>query len=259
MKEDKSVVDKKNDGSRKKVLIGLAIGAIIVCLLATAVILVMFNGASPGSEHVLKLKLTGNGSISDSQLSLTKSVLLFRFNQLGQDVSASTMRDGQGNAFVVVNYSNLSDDKAVSIATTPGVFEMRIQTTGNDSAHVLYGEDVASVSSPKSFAYQSGWGIPIMLTQNGAKQLQQACIQYGATTDPDSHPIIMRLDGVEFNREPLASDLASSISKAPVLQMNIMLGNGTTSQAQAENIYIQMSGGSLPVSLEVVSQGNETN
>ena len=61
------------------------------------------------------------------------------------------MRDSQNNAYMQIDFAGMTVDQANTIVGTPGKFEMRIQTTGNESAHVLYGEDVAGVSAPQSF------------------------------------------------------------------------------------------------------------
>ena len=244
---------------------------LVVCLLLAIVLLGpsysngQFNtklnfGLDFVGGSTLTYKLTNqsnpNETISDATLELTKEIMTNKINKYGLSSTSIRSVTDQNNVYMQIDFAGMTVDQANTIVGTPGKFEMRIQTTGNESAHVLYGEDVAGVSPPQSFADAGGaWGVPIMLSPKGAQELQQASIQYGATTDPNNHPLIMLLDGVEFNREPLASDLASSISKAPVLQMNAMLGSNATSQAQAENVYVQMSSGSLPVQVQEVSAG----
>ena len=209
----------------------------------------------------LTYKLTNqsnpNETISEATLELTKDIMTKKINKYGLSSTAiRSVTDSQNNAYMQIDFAGMTVDQANTIVGTPGKFEMRIQTTGNESAHVLYGEDVAGVSPAQMFIDEGNtWGVPIMLSQKGAQELQQACIKYGATTDPNNHQLIMLLDGVEFNREPLSSALASSIAQAPVLQMNAMLGTNATAKAQAENVYVQMSSGSLTVQVQEVSAG----
>jgi preprotein translocase subunit SecD len=249
------VDDKRN--SRKIIIAGLVIGALLVCLLLAAAVL-MSSGGSNGAtsvqgEHVLKLK-AGSGTVTDSQLSQTKSILQNRFQERGYSASISTMRDNQSNAYVLVDYGNMPYNDAVTIATTPGVFEVRIQTSGNQSEHVLYGDDVKEISPVSSYAdANDAWGISFSLTTAGAQKFQQACIDSGATKDPDNHTVMMLLDSQVFYNKPMSSELASSISKKPADTFRAMTGTGDQGKALADQVYMCLREGSLPISLEIVS------
>jgi preprotein translocase subunit SecD len=255
------VVSDKKDSSRKKIMIGLAIGVILVCLLAVVIFFMTHEGISSDKDHILKLKLTGNGTIQDSQVSSAKSVLQNRFSERGYDTSVDTMRDDQGNAYLLVYYGNISDGDVTSIATTPGVFEMRIHTSDSQSEHVLYGDDIQSASAPISYPIgntSASWGIALSLTSSGAQKFQQACIDSGAVKDPDNHSVMMLLDGKMFSDYPLSSDLADSIAKNPVEVLSAMTGTGDQVKSMAENLSMCLQGRTLPVRLEVVSLSIES-
>jgi preprotein translocase subunit SecD len=261
----------KDQGMWTRLVTDWRVILLVICLLIAVVLLGpsysngQFNtnlkfGLDFVGGSTVTYKLTNqsnpNETISEATLDLTKQIMTNKINKYGLSSTAiRSVTDSQNNAYMQIDFAGMTVEQANTIVGTPGKFEMRIQTTGNESAHVLYGEDVAGVSSAQYFTDSGAWGVPIMLTQKGAQELQQACIQYGATTDPNNHPLIMLLDGVEFNREPLSSELASSISKSPETRMNAMLGSNATAQAQAENVYVQMSSGSLPVQVQEVSAG----
>lgn len=254
------MVSDKKDGSRNKIMIVLAIGVILVCLLAAVIFFMTHEGVSSDKVHVLKLKLAGNNTVTDSQVSLTKSVLQNRFSERGYDVSVDTTRDDQGSAYVLVYYGNTSDGDVTSIATTPGVFEMRLRTSDNQSEHVLYGDDIQSAGGPTSFKQDNvseSWGVALQLTSTGAQKFQKACIDSGATKDPANHSVMALLDGKVFFDSPLANDLADSIAKNPVNNLLAMTGTGDPGKLMAENVSMCLQGGTLPVRLEVVSSGIE--
>ncbi len=267
------MAEKENEGMWTRLLTDWRVILLVVCLLLAIVLIGpsysngQFNtnlkfGLDFEGGSTLKLQLINqsnpNETISDATLEQTKSIMEFKINQYGlKNTAIHTVRDDNKNAYMLIDFAGLTVDKAKEVVGKQGKFEMRIQTTGNDSALVLDGSDVMGVSPPTQFIDQDNtWGVPISLTPTGASKLQQAAVKYGATTDPNSHPLIMLLDGVEFNREPLSAQLAANIAKSPVLQMNAMLG-GSDQKAhdQAESVFIQMSGGSLPVQVVEVGSG----
>lgn len=256
MSEDDRMVDDKRN-SKKIIIAGLVIGVMLVCLLVAAAVL-MSSGGSNGAtsaqgEHVLKLK-AGNGTVTDSQLSQTKSILESRFQERGYSATISTMRDNQSNAYVLVDYGDTPNNDTVSIATTPGVFEMRIQTSGNESEHILFADDVKEVSSAMSYPDSNGaWGISFSLSTSGAQKFQQACIDSGATRDPNHHYVMMLLDGHVFYNNPISGTMAGSIATKQVNTFRAMMGTGDTGKAMASQVYMCLKEGSLPISLEVVN------
>ncbi len=209
----------------------------------------------------LKLKLvnnsTPNAPVSEATLQDTKSIMEMRINEYGlKNTPVNTVRDGQGNAYVLMNFAGIPYEEAMNIVGKQGVFEIRIQTQGNESVKVLGGNDVQAVSGATLQTEMTGsvWGVPFILTKDGAAKFQQACIQYGATTDPESHYVQMVMDGNVFYSRPLSSELANSLRTKPVDQMVAMTGTGTDGETLAKDVSVHMKH-SLPVSVEVVSSG----
>lgn len=211
----------------------------------------------------VKLKLFNNSSpnqtISDTTLELTKSIMELKINQYGlKNTPVSTVRDGDGNAYVLIDFAGIPYKEAMSIVGKQGKFEMRIQTQGNESAFVLDGSDVQGVSDPQADVSTGGdtaYGVNFLLTKEGADKFQQAAIKYGATSDPENHYVMMLLDGKIFYSRPLSSELANSLRTKPVDQMVAMTGTGEEGRAMAKEVSVHMRGGSLPVNVEVVSSG----
>ncbi|AFC99034.1 Preprotein translocase subunit SecD [Methanocella conradii HZ254] len=214
-----------------------------------------------GGSYV-KLKLLNNSSpgqpISDQTLELTKSIMELKINEYGlKNTPVNTVRDDQGNAYVLIDFAGIPYDEAMSIVGRQGKFEMRIQTQGNESAFILDGSDVTGVSDPVAHieGTETAYGVTFGLTKAGAEKFQQACIKYGATADPESHYVMMLLDGKVFYSRPLSSELANSLKTKPVDQMEAMTGTGDEGKAMAKEVSVHMRGGSLPVSVQVVSSG----
>lgn len=215
-----------------------------------------------GGSYV-KLKLVNNSSpnepITENTLQLTKSIMELKINAYGlQNTPVSTVRDDQGNAYVLIDFAGIPYDEAMNIVGRQGKFEMRIQTQGNQSEHILYGDDVQGVSDPTPTIEGDGttsYGVNFGLTKAGAEKFQKACIQYGATTNPNDHYIMMLLDDQVFYSRPLSSQLASDIATRPVDQMVAMTGTGQEGQTMAKDVSVHMRSGSLPVSVIPVSSG----
>jgi preprotein translocase subunit SecD len=211
----------------------------------------------------VKLKLFNNSSpdqaITDQTLELTKSIMELKINQYGlKNTPVNTVRDDQGNAYVLIDFAGIPYDEAMSIVGKQGKFEMKIQTQGNESTFVLDGSDVQGVSDPQAEVGTGGetaYGVNFLLTKAGADKFQQAAIKYGATTDPESHYVMLLLDGKVFYSRPLSAELANSLRTKPSDQMIAMTGTGDEGKALAKEVSVHMRGGSLPVNVQVVSSG----
>jgi len=220
-----------------------------------------FQGGSYVTLQLINNSSNGNvsGPVSQSNIDLTKSILEKKINAYGlQNTPVNTMTDSSGNAYVKIQFAGIPYDEAMNIVGHQGVFDIRIQTTGNNSVIIVNGSDVQGVGDPFSQIQNDGttaWGVSFMLSPEGAQKFQQACIQYGATTAPQNHYITMELDGVPFYSEPLASSLASSLASAPVTTMEAMTGTGSTGQSEAQSVSISMRAGALPVKVVPVSSG----
>jgi preprotein translocase subunit SecD len=210
----------------------------------------------------VKLKLINNSSpnepISEATLERTKAIMETKINEYGlKNTPVNTVRDGDNNAYVLVDFAGIPYDQAMSIVGRQGKFEMKIQTQGNESAFILDSSDVQGVSDPAAHmeSGQTVYGVPFILTKSGAEKFQQACIQYGATTDPNNHYVMMLLDGNVFYSRPLSAELANDLKTKPVDQMEAMTGSDAEGQEMARTVSIHMSAGSLPVSVVPVSSG----
>lgn len=234
------------------VIVGIVIG---ICLLGVIAYYTLgFNKVMPVAGHELTIKV-GNGTVSDATLIATKDILRARFGEYGSIALASTMRDDQGNAYVTINYGNIPYDEAASLTQHQGKFEIRIQTQGNDSAYILDGNDVQAVSEPVFHTDTNGqtaYGVTFSLTKTGAEKFQQVCIQYGATTDPDNHYIMMFIDDKMFHSRPMSAELANSLKTQQVDTMIAMTGTGDDGKLIAKFVSIFLRTGPLPVKTEIV-------
>ncbi|MDD1753773.1 MAG: preprotein translocase subunit SecD [Methanotrichaceae archaeon] len=181
----------------------------------------------------------------------TKKVLDSKLNRLGlQDIKVRTV----GNQFILIDLAGVDITSAQDLVGKPGKFEIRIQTEGNETMHVLYGDAVDSVEIPRGDS-QSRWGVPFALSEEGARIFQKAAIDAGATKDPEAHEISMYLDKDEIFSAPLAPELAASLQKSPSRSMVAEAGMGDEGSNKAKELYIHLREGALPVSVMIVSSG----
>ncbi|MCD1294679.1 preprotein translocase subunit SecD [Methanocella sp. CWC-04] len=262
------MANKKESGMWSRIFTDYRVIALIICLLASAIFLApgFTNGQFTSNLKFgldfeggswIKLKLISNDTISDETLDLTKEIMGNKINAYGlKDVPINTVRDDQGNAYMLIDFAGLSYDEAMSIVGTPGRFELRIQSHGNETEHILYGDDIAGVSPPTSQDGGLGqWGVSFRLSKEGALKFQQAAVKYDILGDPEGHQVIMLLDDREFHRAPISSDLAQHLLKEPVDIMIASTGTGEEGYAQGKEVYVHMSSGSLPVNVQVISSG----
>ncbi len=217
-----------------------------------------------GSYVDLKLVNSSNPDqpISDETLELTKSIMTVKLNQFGlANIPLNTVRDTDGNAYILIKFAGIPYDQAMNIVGHQGRFEMRMQTTGNDSVLILDGTDVLGVSPPSydprrtTSNNEKVWEVSFTFTKAGAEKFRDISIKYGATTDPQNHKIKMLLDGEEFYSAPMTSELAQNVAQGLQDQLNAQTGAGAEGQAAAEKVSVRMQGGSLPVSVVPISYG----
>jgi preprotein translocase subunit SecD len=189
--------------------------------------------------------------VSPTTLARTKEILENKLNLFGLSDIKPTIVE---NEFILIDLAGIDIDTALDLAGTPGKFEIRINTTGNETQHAIYGEDIQSVGFHKTDA--SGvWGVPFTLTQQGAQALQQAAIDTNAVNDPDNHDVIMLLDNKEIYGAPLSKDLADSLKYVPVQQMSASFGIDSGSKESAKQLETHLRAGALPVNVEVIGSG----
>ena len=181
----------------------------------------------------------------------TKKVLDSKLNRLGlQDIKVRVV----DNKFILIDLAGMDVATAQDVVGKPGKFEIRIQTEDNQSMHVLYGDAVESVEIPNGDR-NGGWGVPFVLSEEGAQIFQKAAIDAGATKNPDAHNIAMYLDKDEIFSAPLAAELAGSLEKAPIRSMEARVGAGDAGSQKAKELYIHLREGALPVNVVVVGSG----
>jgi hypothetical protein len=229
------------------------VAGLVVCLLMVVTILMVF-GDHHDRPNLLNLTFAGNDVPSYDQLIATTSVLNNRFNALGIDASASPLRDNNGRSIIYVRYGNVSADRITAIATMPGNFEMRIQTSDNQSEHILYDGEVKSASISLHDGQTSAsvpWVVSMALSSTGAEAFRQACIAHNVTSDQENHPIIMLLDGNIVYSAPLSRELVDVIANRTIDSLVMSAGLGDEGRELAEKVCASISGGELPVPLEV--------
>jgi preprotein translocase subunit SecD len=189
--------------------------------------------------------------VSPTTLADTKIILENKLNLFGLSDIKPTIVD---NEFILIDLAGIDIDTALNLAGTPGKFEIRIQTEGNETQHAIYGEDIQSVGFHKTDTY-GVWGVPFTLTQQGADALKEVAIETNAVNDPDNHNVIMLLDNKEIYSAPLSKDLADSLKYVPVQQMSASFGTDTGSKERAKQLETHLRAGALPVNVEVIGSG----
>lgn len=209
-----------------------------------------------------KIALGENGDpiymniVTKETMELTKSILDEKLNILGlSDIPIRTV----GDDFILIDLAGVDLDTAKRIVGHPGKFEIRIQTTQNNSEHVLFGDDIDNVD-PMPVAISDGlggysWAAAFRLTETGAKAFRDAAIRYGAVDDPDSHYVMMLLDDNVIYTAPLSPDFANNLKEYPIYYISATTGSGDWGKQEAEELIIHLSAGALPVSVETVGSG----
>ena len=189
--------------------------------------------------------------VSTETRDMTKEILSDKLNALGlKDIPVRTV----GEDYILIDFAGIDLATAKDIAEKPGKFEIRVQTVGNESTHVLYGDNIASVGIPGFHDEQ--WYVPFRLTDSGAIELQKIAIETGATNDPDSHWLMMYLDENEVYGAPLSPSAALKLSNAPIYAWEASTGVDEESKIQAEQLQIHLRAGALPVNVELVGSGH---
>ncbi|WNY28968.1 Protein translocase subunit SecD [Methanimicrococcus stummii] len=156
-----------------------------------------------------------------------------------------------GDEYIQVDFAGVDLADARELVSSPGKFEIRIQTTGEETAHVLYGDAIESVGVVGNDPQTGVYYVPFTLNEGGAKALQQAAIGAGATVNPNMHQLIMMLDDEVVYAAPLSSGAAGQLNSAPIYSWQA----GTSSQDEARTLQIHLRAGALPVNVEIVSAG----
>ncbi|MFA4859135.1 preprotein translocase subunit SecD [Methanoregula sp.] len=189
---------------------------------------------------------------------LVKKILENKLNSLGTKDTKINIMTGMGNVaqYVRVELAGVDMNQAKALVGKQGKFEIRIQTSGNESEHVLYGDSISSVGNPEKDLQRGGsWGVPFTLNEAGATALQQAAIKYGLTTNPEDHYLIMILDNKTVFNAPMVADAAAKLRSSPNRQWSATTGSGNAGENAAQTLNIHLRAGALPVETTIVGSG----
>ncbi len=188
-----------------------------------------------------------------------KRIIENKVNSLGtRDAKVYVITGVNGvSRYIRLEMAGVSMSEAKEIVGKQGKFEIRIQTAGNESEHVLYGDAIESVSNPEQSPPNSNnWGVPFVLSQEGGDLFREAAIKYGATRDPDAHPLAMILDGEVVYNAGLSPDLAGELQSHPTTSLSANTGYGQEAMEQAKILEIHLRNGALPVDVKVAGSGS---
>lgn len=190
---------------------------------------------------------------------LVKKILENKLNTLGTKDTKINILTGLGNVaqYVRVEMAGVDMNQAKELVGKQGKFEIRIQTVGNESEHVLYGDAISSVGNPEKDIKRSGvWGVPFTLNEAGADALRQAAIKYGLTKNPEDHYLIMILDNKTVFDAPMVADAAAKLQTTPNRQWSASTGTGSAGEVAAQTLNIHLRAGALPVETKIVGSGS---
>ncbi|MDV0447882.1 Protein translocase subunit SecD [Methanosarcinaceae archaeon Ag5] len=172
-------------------------------------------------------------------------------NKLGNGLGIKDLPiQAVGDEYILIDFAGVDLAEARKLVETPGKFEIRIQVDANETAHILYGDSVVSVN-PVGQTQGGQWYVPFTLNEQGAMALQQAAIKAGATTDPNSHNLIMLLDDEVIYSAPLSSSAAAQLRTGPIYSWQAT----TSTYEEAKELQIHLRAGALPVNVEIIGSG----
>jgi preprotein translocase subunit SecD len=190
-----------------------------------------------------------------------KRILENKINTLGtKDAKVNTLT-GLNNVarYVRVELAGVDMNQAQAIVGKQGKFEIRIETVGNQTEHVLYGDSITSVQNPAQEPPGSNtWGVGFTLSSAGASAFRESAIKYGATVDPSKHHLVMLLDNKTVYSAPLSDDLAGKVQTDSIRQLFASTGQGKNGMQQATNLEIHLRAGALPVDVAVAGSGSQS-
>ena len=187
-----------------------------------------------------------------------KRILNEKVNALGmQDarINLLTPTGSEYPQYVRIELAGVDMATAQEIVGTQGLFEIRVQTTGNETEHVLYGDQITSVGVPQRDT-DGRWGVGFSLTDAGAEAFRAAAIESGAVDNPNAHHLVMILDNETVYSAPLDANLAGQIRSGPVSSLSASTGTGDSGREDAMTLQIHLRAGALPVQVDIVGSGS---
>ena len=188
-----------------------------------------------------------------------KRILNDKVNALGmQDarINLLTPTGSEYPQYVRIELAGVDMATAQDIVGKQGMFEIRIQTTENQTEHVLYGDQITSVSVPQRDTRTQAWGVGFTFSDSGAEAFREAAIRYGALDNPDAHHLVMLLDNKTVYSAPLAGSLIGELRSGPVRSLSASTGTGDAGLEAAMTLEIHLRAGALPVKVDIVGSGS---
>jgi preprotein translocase subunit SecD len=201
--------------------------------------------------------VTVNQGVSKDTAELVKRTLDEKVNSLGtKDARVNILTGLNGiTRYVRVELAGVDMETANEIVGQQGKFEIRVQTTGNQTEHVLFGDVITGVDVPKK-DQQGMWGVGFTLSPEGADAFRKAAISSNAVNDPAKHELVMFLDNKTVYSAPLSADLASQLKAGTTRSLSASTGVGDEGLQDAENLEIHLRAGALPVDVTVAGSGS---
>jgi len=201
---------------------------------------------------------TYSPGVSKATAEDVKRILENKINTLGtKDAKVNTLT-GMNNVarYIRVELAGVDMKQAQEIVGKQGKFEIRVETTANQTEHVLFGDAITSVQNPSQEpAGSDRWGVGFTLSESGAAAFRQGAIKYGATADPANHNLVMLLDNKTVYSAPLSDDLAGKLQAENIRQLYASTGAGKAGTVQATNLEIHLRAGALPVDVSIAGSG----
>ncbi|MDK2890390.1 MAG: preprotein translocase subunit SecD [Methanoculleus sp.] len=188
-----------------------------------------------------------------------KRILNEKVNALGmQDarINLLTPTGSEYPQYVRIELAGVDMATAQEIVGKQGLFEIRVQTTGNETEHVLYGDQITSVGVPQRDPASQTWGVGFTLSDAGAEAFREAALESGAVDNPGSHHLVMILDNETVYSAPLAGTLVTELRSGPVRSLSASTGTGDSGLEDAMTLEIHLRAGALPVQVDIVGSGS---
>ena len=175
-----------------------------------------------------------------------------------KDAKVNTITGLNGVAqYVRVEMAGVDMNQAQQIIGKQGKFEIRIQTTGNSTEHVLYGDSITSVEVPSQSPAGSGnWGVGFTLSEDGASTFQNAAINYGATTDPTTTNSPCSSTTRACIRRRCLRDWRDRSRAAPSVNCLLPREPERTECRRQQTLRFNSVAGALPVDVSVTGSGS---
>ncbi|MFA5614621.1 MAG: preprotein translocase subunit SecD [Methanoculleus sp.] len=188
-----------------------------------------------------------------------KRILSKKVNALGmQDakINLLTPTGSEYPQYVRIELAGVDMATAQEIVGKQGMFEIRIQTTGNETEHVLFGDQITSVGLPQKDPQYQTWGVGFTFSDTGARAFREAAIEHGAVDNPAAHHLVMLLDNETVYSAPLSGELVAQMRSGPVRSLSATTGTGDAGLEDAMALEIHLRAGALPVKVEIVGSGS---